>query len=105
MHRRRRISLILVLLLLGLVGVPCWFTYNQIERDQASRALIRAIKRQDTAAALAALDAGADPNTRDAPGQDRSLGQYLRQFLASLRGLPSSSPSEGPTAVFLAVER
>jgi hypothetical protein len=102
--RSKRIGLIALWLFLLLVGAPFWLAYRQMRREQLSYTLIAAIRRKDTIAALATLEAGADPKARDTPPKQISLWQRVQQLLASWRGqLPPISP-EGPSAVFLAAE-
>jgi ankyrin repeat protein len=102
MHRGKAIGLLLLLLLVGSMGVLGWLTYRQVQQFRLDRALIAAIKRSDTPAALFLLSQGADPNARDEPNVkpppiwkllfDRLHGQHPK-------------PSVAPTALYLVFRR
>ncbi len=97
MRRRKVVGLSLPLLLMGIIGVPGWVIYRDIRQDRLDRALIAAIKRNDTPATLALLDQGADPDARDTSDlQPPSVWQLL---LDRLHGR-YSQPSTAPTALF-----
>src|SRR5579871_4265140 len=97
--RRRRLSLIAVLLLLALlVGGLGWMVYAPVRQERLNRSLIAAIKKNNTKAALALLSEGADPNARDEPPQHLSLWRLLRDRLRGKR----PNPSNAPTALWLA---
>ena len=61
MHRKRFLLSTFFLLLL-LVGVPAWLTYRAVRQERLNRALIAAIKHNDTKDVLTLLQEGADPN-------------------------------------------
>ncbi|HLK60932.1 MAG TPA: ankyrin repeat domain-containing protein [Chthonomonadaceae bacterium] len=75
-----------------------WLVYAPIRQEKLNRALIAAIKNNDTQKALALLADGADPNSRDEPPQHLSLWRLL---LDDLRG-KRPALSDAPTALFLA---
>src|SRR5579884_2851558 len=65
MNRKSRLALAFLLLLAGFVGIPVWSTWRAVRQERLDRALLSAIKKANTQAAIAALNAGADPNTID----------------------------------------
>lgn len=100
MHRKRT-SLIVVFFLLGTLGGGLgWLVYAPVRWERRNRALIAAITQNDTKAALALLEQGADPNTRDEPPKQVSIWQLL---LDRLRG-KHPAPSQAPTALMLAID-
>lgn len=101
MRHSKAIGLLLLLLLVSLVGTPTWLTYHQERQDVLDHALIAAIKRDDTPAALSLLGQGADANARDELNQKpTSLWQLL---LDTVRG-KHVSPATGPTALLVLLE-
>jgi ankyrin repeat protein len=76
MRRRITVGLLLLLLLVGLVGVPGWLTYQDFRLHSLDKALESAIQENDAAAAKAALQRGANPN---ACLQDDSFLNVLRK--------------------------
>jgi ankyrin repeat protein len=105
MHRGKTIGLLLLLLLVGLVGTPIWLTYRQARQEGLNRALIAAIEHRDEPAGLAALHAGADPNSReDSSNHSLSFWQSLRRLFTGIwrHGKPSAS-QQGQTALMLAL--
>ncbi len=82
---KRRAFWILVAAIIVLVGVPGVLTYREMQHARASATLIAALKRVDTAAALAALDAGANPNAREGE-QAASVWQILGDFWKGEQG-------------------
>src|SRR5689334_22457448 len=83
-HRRKLLFLLAFLLLL--VGLPAWWLHREIQQERLNAALIAAIKKNDTQAALQALDRGADPNTRDLGNVKLSIGQHFHQLWNRLTG-------------------
>jgi hypothetical protein len=71
-----------------------------IRQERLNRTLIAAIKHNDTKKALALLDEGADPNSRDEPPPHLS---FWRLILDKLQG-KRPAPSTAPTALLLALE-
>jgi len=97
--RRKRFNLIVTLsVLVALVAGLGWMIYTPVRQERVNRALIAAIKKNDTKTALALLNEGADPNARDMPPQHLSLWRLL---LDRLRG-KQPAPSQAPTALMLA---
>lgn len=62
--KRRGRSAVLGLLLLVIVVVPVWRTWREFKQERLNVALIRAIKRTDSVAAVGVLEAGANANFR-----------------------------------------
>jgi ankyrin repeat protein len=105
MFSRKAIGLLLTLLLIGLFGVPVWLTYRQARQDRLNHALIAAIQHDDMPAALAALRAGADPNSRDDDSPSLTFWQSLRRLFTGLRKHDSSPTLQpGDTALILALD-
>lgn len=91
--RRKRAVIYLLGLLLALAAVPAWLFYAQVRQDRLDRALIAAIKRNDTSAVLSLLNQGADANARDLPDLRLSPWQLI---LMRLRGQRVSVPDALP---------
>src|SRR5205085_6763940 len=77
MKRRRFRWLIPLLIPLLFVCLLGGWTYRQYRQERLNEQLIRAIVKEDTTAALAALDAGADPNARKKEAQNVKFWQWL----------------------------
>jgi len=103
MQKRRRILSLIVLLLL--VGIPTGFLLSAYQREQAGHELILAIKADDTARALAALHSHADPNSREVSDGRLSFRGYLARLARQLRGIKPTASGPGMTALALAVEK
>src|SRR5579871_1883091 len=98
--KRKRLSLISAsLLLAALIGGLAWTVYAPTHQERLNRALIAAIKKNDTKMALTLLAEGADPNARDEPPQHLSLWRLLWD---RLRG-KHPAPSKAPTALLVAL--
>ncbi len=105
MNRRKYIGLCLLALFLLLLGVPVWLTYQQMRQERLDRDLIAAIKRRDVPAGLAALNAGADPNSRDDNSKPLSFWQSLcRLFTGMGRHGKPSPPQPGQPVLLLALD-
>ena len=98
LSRSKRIGLIFLSLLAVLLGSLVWLTYREVRQEKLNRALIAAIKHNDTSAALTLLAEGADPNSRDEPPQHISLRRLILDKLRNRRAAPSTAP----TALLLA---
>ncbi len=72
--------------LILLIGLPVALVYPRARHQQLNRDLIAAIKRNDTPAALALLNAGADGNAVDRGDTSISTLQMLRDWFQQLRG-------------------
>ncbi len=96
--RRKPLRFLLVSLLLILIGSLGGLTYRAVRRDRAGRALIAAIKRQDSKGVLTALAQGADPDTKEQFLSHLSLRQI---FVNLLHGRPATH-TVGPSALTLA---
>src|ERR1051326_4674848 len=88
--KKRRALLLVLLALLLIVGIPTGLLMRESRLEQANHALIAAIQANDTPAALVALKAGADPNTRangkePPPGLRDLLQRVLDKLLHSSR--------------------
>ncbi|HLK55019.1 MAG TPA: ankyrin repeat domain-containing protein [Chthonomonadaceae bacterium] len=102
LHRK---GIALWLLLLMVVGIPvCYFAleYRQAQRD---RALIAAVKANDTEGAIAAIRAGADVNARDYSDRSLSLPDALQRAMDRLLH-PQAIPTvaDHPTVLFCLME-
>lgn len=93
------VGLTAFLILMALAGIAGWLTYAAVHHDVLNHALIAAIKRNDTRAALTLLNQGADANARDELTTSVSL---WRQLLNRLRG-KRPPPSTAPTALLVAL--
>ncbi|HLK60104.1 MAG TPA: ankyrin repeat domain-containing protein [Chthonomonadaceae bacterium] len=98
--KRRKWAL---LFLVVFVGVCTTLIVRTIQLQQADKALLAAIKCDDTPAVLAALHEGADPNVRDfSGGSPLSLREDWERFLAKLRQHDARlTPSPYPTALMV----
>jgi len=99
MNRKRGAVLILIVCLVVVIGVPCsWRLRREVQHERLNRQLIAAIRRNDSGAALAALEQGADGNAR----QEQDLPLW-RMAWNLVRG-HSSASSDAPTALLLVLE-
>jgi ankyrin repeat protein len=108
--KKWRPLLFTLLALLLLIGIPTAWLMREYRRERASWDLIAAIKAEDTARALTALRAGADPNIRthfsfpweglpeDTPP---SFGEQMKQFLDNLFHPTVKSNQDDQTALLL----
>ena len=99
-RRYKRFGLVFLLLLAVLVGSLGWLTYREIRQEKLNRALIAAIKQDDTETVLDLLDQGANPNAREEAPQHLSLWQMV---LDKFRG-KHPARSTAPTALLTALE-
>src|SRR5438067_2015313 len=97
MNRRTRLVLSSLVLLLVLLGIPAWLAVRQ---ERLDRALIAAIRKMNLQAALEALNAGADPNSRDLSSK---MPSYWQVLLDSLRR-KHPDDSSANTALLLALD-
>src|SRR5689334_20500135 len=104
--KKRRTLLFTLLALLLVVGTLSGFVMREYRNEQASRDLIDAIQAEDTDRAVAALKAGADPNTRDRSyDKPLSFGEYLRHLQNKILHLKTKGePDEHPTALLLVLD-
>jgi ankyrin repeat protein len=103
MKKRRPLPLALLALLL-LAGVPAALLLRFHRSAQAGYALIVAIKADDTAGALKALNATADADVRDSRDGTHALSLFLSTFQHRGQGVISTVPV-GSTALGLAVQK
>ncbi|MCW3054457.1 MAG: Ankyrin [Chthonomonadales bacterium] len=102
MKRRSRLRALLTLVLLaGLLFGPLIWGFR---REQATRALILAVKADDTQGALEALKAHADPNIREQMNAPVTFNGYLAVLWQRLRGGKPAANSQW-TVLELAVQQ
>jgi len=101
---KRRALIVSLLALALLVCVASDLVLRGYWREQASRELILAIKANDTASALEALRAHADPNIRDQGEKAPSLRAYLSKLWQQMRGKDWRTTELTRTALMDAVE-
>jgi ankyrin repeat protein len=100
---RKRIFLVTFLLITVLIGMPVWSVYRQVRQERLNRDLIAAIKKNNTAAAIALLNAGADANALDHGKVPFSASQQLIAWLYRLRGRKATATfSVYPSALMAA---
>jgi ankyrin repeat protein len=100
--KRRRILLLILLAPLIVVSVPMGYFLREWRHEQASRDLIAAIKANNTPAALAALNNGADPNANAYPDQlPSSFSERMKQLLDKILH-PNSRSTSGTHITALA---
>ncbi|HLK55882.1 MAG TPA: ankyrin repeat domain-containing protein [Chthonomonadaceae bacterium] len=85
-----------LLLIIAMLTLLCVRTVHQ---EQLNRALIAAIKTNDTTTALAVLNAGADANAKDSGDAPPSVREILKRFIDRLRG--SHTNNEPPSSALL----
>jgi ankyrin repeat protein len=78
--RNRVITLAVVLVLLS---IPSWLVWREFRQEQQNRALIAAIKHNDTKSVLCLLGQGADANTRDQGDRKIEVWQMFKNLFAS----------------------
>jgi ankyrin repeat protein len=94
-----------MLMIVLLVGALAWSAGVAVQHDRANQALIAAVNRSHATAAIAALDAGADPNARDDGGLFPATWRHLRARLERLTGQDASEDeADEPTALIGALE-
>src|SRR5256885_159454 len=105
MKRRRTIRFRLAALLLAalMVGLPALGIGREIQQRQRDRALMEAIKRQDTLLALDLLKRGADANVRDLHEAPLTFWEILRRWWQR-QPLQNPSSARAPSALMLAVQ-
>lgn len=90
----RFVGIVGLVCVLVLIGGSLWIVGRAFLREQATYNLAVAVYKNDTASALAALRAGADPNTRLRPGQPISLLQFCKEFWQRMRGAKKQTQTE-----------
>ena len=75
--------------------------YREVHQVNLNHALIAAVKRSNVEQVVALLNAGADPNTRDAPPESRNAWHVLIDLLHNRH----SSTSGSPTALIVALDQ
>ncbi|HLK60934.1 MAG TPA: ankyrin repeat domain-containing protein [Chthonomonadaceae bacterium] len=97
--RRKRLRFIIALLILAvMIGGLGWITNATLRQEHLNRALIAAIKENNSRKALTLLDEGADPNARDNPQVPPSFLQMLMLLLRR-----HYQDTDRPTALLLAL--
>lgn len=108
-HKRWAVGVLSVTFALVVAGVPLWDAGQKFRQAQATHALAVAVYHDDTKAALAALQSGADPNTRwTVDSKPPTLAQFMRQFWQQARGAKAATTPETephPPMIALAAER
>src|SRR5437879_4587451 len=97
--RRRRVLATVAALLLLLCLLTVVYVQRERQQYQWNRALIAAIIANDTNKAIALLDAGAGPNTREETDAPPSFWQLIRNLFTRHH----HKAANGPTALLLAV--
>src|SRR5690349_10519003 len=93
-RRKHRTLLVVFCLLLILFSVPAWLTYREVQQQHRNRALLAAIKRDDTQTVLLLLAQGADPNARDNRHSHPSFWQHAIQLFDRRKTtLPNTAPT------------
>src|ERR1043166_2029675 len=78
--------------------------YRQARQQRLDHALIEAIKKNDTKAAIALLDQGADANTTAKPYHQVTFKSLLVDFWNKINGnVPVQSTSPFPSALILTI--
>src|SRR5689334_3078743 len=78
-------------LVAGFVGVPVLLTWRAVRQARLDRALIAAVKENNTQSVVSLLAQGADANARNVPPDTRP---FWRQILTRLRRIqPQERPS------------
>ena len=110
MERKLGIVRILWLVLaVSLIGGPLWSVRRAFQYEKATHTLAVAVDSNDTSAALAALRAGADPNTRQrSTDRPPTITQTLQRFWQQMRDGKARAESESyhrPPMIALAAKR
>ena len=98
MNRKQRTSLTLAVFWSVVIGVPGVWLWRADRQERLNRGLIAAIKREDTAAALLALERGADANMRD-----ELIVPVWQKVWDLVRGR-KAPPSKAPTPLLLLLQ-
>src|SRR5579883_1150423 len=99
---RKILARFLLLLLLGLVVGTGWLLHLAWQANQATQALIAAVKSHDTARVQLLLQDGADPNVEDKPPQPVSWLTLFRRWFLHRTPRPVRSPY--PSALLIAAK-
>ncbi|HLK57429.1 MAG TPA: ankyrin repeat domain-containing protein [Chthonomonadaceae bacterium] len=82
---KKRRALLTLLALLLVVGIPTLLMLREYRQERLNRDLIAAIQVEDTGEALAALKAGADPNSREASIRvPPSIAEHCQQLIGKI---------------------
>jgi hypothetical protein len=84
MSKRRRTTLLALMITFLLIALPGWSVWRAVRQERMNQALIAAIRRNDTRAVLSLLFDGADANARD-KGKI-SARQAINDFWNRMRG-------------------
>jgi ankyrin repeat protein len=99
--RSRRVTLVTLVLLAGIVSIPIVLTWREVRQERLNHALIAAVDRNDVGAVRKWLCDGADPNAQALPEDKRPWWQRLVD-LAQRRALPTALSTE--TALVKAID-
>ena len=90
----KRSALLAFALVIGLPCVVCFVWVRKEQRQYAlDRQLIETLKQSDTKKAMALLEAGADPNTREAPSYAPTLPEIIDRLFHPARSAFNDSPT------------
>ena len=94
-RKRQGAPVSILVILLGVAGMSSWILGRAFLRARATHALAIAVYHNDTDAALSALRAGGDPNTRQSPkDMPPTFLQVVQQFLRQMRGGKTPSAAD-----------
>jgi hypothetical protein len=103
--RKRSLWILLTLILLPILASFIWYG-RQIRQQRLDRALIEAIKKDDTKTAIALLDQGADANVTDRPEKPVTLPGLLSALWNRIKGNPPPRDTKVyPSALLLPYSR
>jgi len=99
--RKRLTWLLLALFLLPVLVSSVWY-WRQVRQQRLDHALIEAIKKNDTSAAIALLNQGADANATDRPYTPVTFQSALADFWNRMKGKkPQEDTTFYPPALLL----
>jgi ankyrin repeat protein len=93
-------ALVRLSVLLLIIALPGWLFTRQVQQSKRDRALLAAVKRNDTNGVLSLLAQGADPDVRDEPMPRLTLWEMLLSLGKGQK--PSTAPT--PLLMLLTME-
>ena len=100
--RRWCVYILLALIVLPVLVTTVWYG-RQVRQQRLDHALIAAIKKNDTAGAIALLDQGADANATDKPETPLTFKNLLADFWNRIKGnKPPKETNLSTPAILLA---